>query len=122
MKKILVAEDDRFLLSAYNIKLKREGFEIITAMDGEEVLAVLKKVKPDLIILDLIMPKKDGFTVLKELKANEKWRDIPVLVASNLGQEEDIQLCKELGAADFIVKSDLSMTDLIEKIKKLLSM
>jgi DNA-binding response OmpR family regulator len=117
MKKILVAEDDKFLGSAYRVKLAKSGFEVQVATDGNEALAALQTFMPDLILLDLIMPTKDGFETLTELKANDAWKNIPVIVASNLGQKEDIDKAQALGANDFIIKSDLSMSDLVAKIQ-----
>lgn len=121
MKKILVAEDDRFLASAYKMKLSKSGYEVILASDGEEATKMLSEIIPDLILLDLVMPTKDGFQVLKDINANEKWRKIPVIIASNLGQKEDIELGKKLGAVDYIIKSDLSMEELLAKIEKILN-
>ncbi len=117
MKKILVAEDDKFLASAYRVKLTKAGYETRIASDGKEALQALKSFAPDLIILDLIMPMMDGFSVLEELKKNETWKGIPVLVASNLGESEDIVRATKLGAMDYIVKTDLSMKKLLEKIQ-----
>lgn len=120
MKKILIAEDDKFLASAYRVKLTKAGFEVKIASDGNEALEILKTFTPDLILLDLMMPIKDGFATLQDLKANDLWKNIPVIVASNLGQKEDMDKSRLLGATDFIVKSDLSLDALIEKINKLL--
>jgi len=116
MTKILIAEDDKFLASALRVKLTKAGFAVVVAVDGVETLAQAKAEKPNLIILDIIMPEKDGFAVLAELKADPDLRLIPVVVASNLGQAEDVQKGKELGAIDYIVKSDLSLDELVEKI------
>lgn len=120
MKKILIAEDDKFLSSAYRVKLAKAGFEVHMASDGQEAISLLQNVTPDLILLDLIMPVKDGFATLQEIKANPAWKTIPVIVASNLGQKEDIEKSTQLGANDFVVKSDLSLDSVIEKINKLL--
>jgi two-component system, OmpR family, response regulator VicR len=116
MKKILVAEDDKYLNTAYRLKLTKAGFEVRLASDGEEALEILNEFTPDLMLLDLMMPKKDGFAALEEIKKNENWRNIPVIVASNLGQEGDIQRAMKLGAADFVIKSDMSMEGLLKKI------
>jgi DNA-binding response OmpR family regulator len=116
--KILVVEDDKFLLQAYKVKLEKEGFDVKSATNGAEMFEVLKTFKPSVILLDLVMPQMDGFEALKKLKQEEK-SDIPVIVASNLGQAEDIEKSKKLGAADYIVKSDLSMEDLVNKVKEL---
>ena len=121
MKKILVAEDDKFLGNAYRAKLTKEGFEVKIALDGEETIAALSTFTPDLILLDLVMPKKDGFTVLAELKKNPNFQKIPVIIASNLGQKEDIDRAMAEGADDYIVKSDLSMDDLMAKINSFIN-
>ena len=119
MKKILIAEDDKFLANAYRVKLSKADFEIKLASDGEELLETLKTFVPDLILLDLVMPKKDGFAVLQELKSMDAYKNIPIIVASNLGQKEDVDKAKKLGANDYVVKSDLSMKDLVNKITSL---
>jgi len=120
MKKITVAEDDQFLSNAYRVKLTKEGYEVKMTADGEELIESLKTDKPDLIILDLLMPKKDGFEALKEIKENPQWKNIPVIIASNLGQTNDIDQGMKMGANDYIVKSDLSLEDLVQKIKDLI--
>ena len=120
MYKILVAEDDKLLANAYKVKLAREGYDVFIAADGEEVIANIDEFLPDLIVLDLIMPKTDGFIVLEYLKKSEKWKNVPILVSSNLSQSEDIVRATKLGADDYIVKSDLSMKVLGDKIKALL--
>ena len=120
MSKILVVEDDKFLANAYRVKLEKLGFEVKIAMDGEEGLVFAAEFVPDLILLDLVMPKKDGFTVLQELKADEKLKNIPVLVASNLGQKEDVDKAKELGAVDFVIKSDESLSSIVDKMRRYL--
>ncbi len=122
MKKILIAEDDTFIANALRIKLTKSGYEVKMTVDGEEALSALKLFTPDLIILDLILPKKDGFQVLEELKKNDRFRHIPVMIASNLGQKEDIDRGLKLGAADYIVKSDLSISMFLDKIKALTDM
>lgn len=121
MSKILVAEDDKFLASAYKLKLGKAGHELKIVYDGNEVLAALDSFLPDIIILDLVMPKKDGFAVLEALKSSDKWKVIPVIVASNLGQSEDIVKATQLGANDYIVKTDLSMKKLLEKINNIIT-
>lgn len=121
MKKILVVEDDNFLANVYRIKLKKAGFEITIATDGAEALEKIKSQNFDLVILDLIIPKIDGFGVLTEIRSQEKYKTLPVLIASNLSQMEDINRALKLGANDFIVKSDITLDALIEKINKLIS-
>ena len=105
-RKILVAEDDRYLVNVYRVKFAKVGFDVKIALDGEETIAALSSFKPDLVLLDLVMPKKDGFAVLAEMQQNPEWKKIPVIVASNLGQKEDIDRGLKLGAADYIVKSN----------------
>ena len=120
MAKILIAEDDKSLASAYRVKLSKAGFEIKMASDGQEALDILESFTPDVILLDLIMPVKDGFSVLEELKKNNEWKNIPVIVASNLGQKEDIDKSMKLGATDYFVKSDMHINDVLAKINNTL--
>lgn len=120
MKKVLVVEDDKFLANAYKAGFEGEGFEVSLAFDGEEALSVAEQQKPDVIILDILIPKLDGFAVLQRLKANSELQQIPVIVASNLGQKEDVDKGMELGATDFIIKSESSVTQILGKIKVLL--
>ena len=115
--KVLVVEDDAFLVSAYRTKLTKEGFEIEVATDGEEALIKLESFTPNVIVMDVVMPRKDGFATLEAIKANAKFSAIPVIMASNLGQTEEVERALQLGAAEFITKSNLSLADLIEKIK-----
>lgn len=114
---ILVVEDDKFISAAYKTKFESVGFIGKYAFHGEEALEILKKFTPDIIILDIVMPIKNGFEVLKEIKKNKKLANIPVIVATNLGQEQYIVKAKEMGATDYILKSELSLSDLVKKIK-----
>lgn len=118
--KILVAEDDKFLADAVKLKLLKEKFEVKIASDGEEAIEMLSSFHPDAVLLDLMMPKKDGYTVLTEIRANPHFMRIPVIIASNLGQKEEIDKGMKLGATDFYVKSDVSLSELVAKIKALL--
>jgi len=120
MKKILIAEDDKFLANAYRVKLSKSSYEVKITSDGQEFLQVLATFQPDLVILDLVMPKVDGFTALQKLRTDPKWKSLPVVVASNLGQKEDIERAKKMGATDYVVKSDLSMKSLIAKVEKMI--
>ena len=115
--RILLVEDDKFLLKFFAARLKEEDFEVVLAEDGEEAVRKVKEEKPDLILLDLILPKKDGFAVLKEIKSDEKTKNIPVFVLSNLGQESDREKAKELGAVDYLVKVNFDLKEIIKKIK-----
>lgn len=116
--KILVAEDDKFLLKIYQTKLAKEGYEIVSATDGEEAVQSIKIEKPNLVILDLVMPKKNGFEVLEEIKADPELKDIPVIVLSNLGQESDVERVMQAGAVDYLIKANFSIEEVMEKIKK----
>lgn len=116
--KILVAEDDKFLLKIYQTKLAKEGFNILIASDGEEAIQMVKSEKPSLVILDLLLPKKSGFEVLAEIKADPVTKDIPVIISSNLGQDADVEKGLKLGAADYMIKANLSITEVMDKIKK----
>jgi len=117
MKKILVIEDDTFLRNAYRVKLTKSGYTVLLASDGKEGAEMVKSEKPDLILLDLVMPVVDGFTFLEDAKKSGGL-PCPVIVASNLGQKEDIDKATMLGAKDFIVKSDISMDALLEKVQR----
>jgi two-component system, OmpR family, alkaline phosphatase synthesis response regulator PhoP len=116
-KKILLAEDDKFISRAYEDGLGKAGFEVVVANDGGEAIAKVKSEKPDIVLLDLIMPTKNGFEVLEELKLDPDLSKIPVVVLSNLGQDSDVKKSKDLGAVDYLVKSNFSMKEVIEKIK-----
>lgn len=119
-KIVFVIEDDTFLVQAYQIKLKKEGIEVWVATDGEEALKFLKKDPPNLILLDIMLPKINGFSVLEEIKKNEKWKNTPVIILSNLGQQQDIEKGKSLGVNDYIVKANARINEVVEKIKKYL--
>lgn len=116
MKKILIVEDDKYLANAHRVKLSKAGFEVQLAGDGDQAIQILTTFTPDLILLDLIMPNKDGFTVLGEIKQNPLWKAIPVIVTSNLSQMEDMEKAKALGAVDYLIKSNINLTDLLAKI------
>ncbi len=121
MPKVLVVEDDRFLVSAYRAKLEKSGYEVQIASDGDEALAALKTFLPDVMLLDLVMPKRDGFSTLEEIKKDARLSKIPIIVTSNLGQKEDIDKAMALGANDYIIKSDLSIEELVAKVQKVSS-
>ncbi len=122
MFKILLAEDDLFLSSLLKNRLQNEGMEITLAEDGEEVLHILKSIKPDLILLDLILPKKSGFEVLEEIASDPQMQlyELPVFIISNLGQPEDISRGQQLGAIEYFVKAKTSIDELVQKIKDFL--
>jgi DNA-binding response OmpR family regulator len=120
VKKILLADDDRFLGKSYKLKLDKDGFSVTLVHSGKEVLESLEKELPDLLLLDLIMPGKDGFTTLEEISKNPKYKDLLIIVSTNLSQQEDKEKVKKLGAKGYIIKSDLSLAEFSAQIKKIL--
>jgi DNA-binding response OmpR family regulator len=118
---ILIIEDDRFLSSILKGRLEKEGFTVLQAFDGEEGLSVLRQGRPDLILLDLIMPKMSGFEVLQAISSDPELNTIPVMIASNLGQDSDIQKAKELGAIDYYVKVRTSIDELAQIVKNIVA-
>ena len=117
MKKILIIEDDKSLQNALAEMLTQEKYEIVSALDGEDGLKKAKDEKPDLILLDIILPKKDGYEVLAEIKRGEE-KNIPVLILTNLEEIDNVQKALDLGATTFMVKSDFSLKDVLEKVKE----
>lgn len=115
---ILVVEDDQFLADAYQAELKKHGYLTTFARDGVEALAAVKANKPDLIILDLIMPRKNGIEVLKELHKRGVAKKIPVIVASNLDKPGIEEECARLGAQGFFIKSDITIADLLRQCER----
>lgn len=112
--KVLIAEDEKPMASALELKLNKSGFEAKAVFDGVAALDVLDKEKYDLLLLDLIMPKTDGFDVIQKLQ--DKKNNIPIIVLSNLSQEEDRQKAVELGVIDYFVKSDTPITDIVKRV------
>ena len=119
--RILIAEDETALSGVMHNKLARHGFLVEVAGDGEEALAKIRSLHPDLVLLDLIMPNKNGFQVLEEVKADPAISATRIVVFSNLNQDEDRERAKKLGALDFLVKSDLAINDVIQKINEFLT-
>lgn len=120
MKKILLIEDDKLFVRIYKNTLKKEGFEITFLENGEKAVEQAQMFNPDLIMLDLVMPKKDGFETLQDLKAHPETKNIPVFVLSALESETDVKRIKELGARKYIFKSSNSLSVVIDEIKKFL--
>ncbi len=118
--KIAVIEDDVFFQKFYSTRLTEQGFETLVASDGDEGLAMIRAQKPNMILLDIIMPKKNGFEVLEEMKKDPEISSIPVLVFSTLGQEDDVKHAISLGAKDYINKSFFDFNNLISKIKTII--
>ena len=116
-KKILIVEDDKFLRELIARKLSEEGYETVEAIDGEEGIKKTKEAKPDLILLDLILPGIDGFEVLSKIKEDPTVASIPVIILSNLGQREEVEKGLKLGAVDYLIKAHFTPGEIIEKIK-----
>jgi CheY-like chemotaxis protein len=119
-RRVLLAEDDRFLRKAAETALKRQGFTVLPAVDGEEALRTARAEAPHLILLDLIMPKMQGFEVLRALKADPATAAIPVIILSNLGQDSDVKQAMEAGAAGYFVKANLSLQALVKQVGEML--
>ena len=118
--KVLIIEDDEFLRSLTAKRLEKEGYAVEVGVDGESGVAVAESKKPDLILLDLLLPGLDGFEVLKRVRSNEALKETPVIIFSNLGQKEDIERAKGLGANDFLIKANFTLDDVVGKIKSFL--
>ncbi len=117
-QKILIIEDDKFLRELISQKLKKEGYEIVEAVDGEEGVKSVEKEKPDLVLLDLILPGIDGFEVLARL--SQEFSDLPVVILSNLGAKDDIDRGLKMGAKDYLIKAHFTPTEIIDKVKSIL--
>lgn len=116
-KTIMIVEDDVFVMDIYNMKLTQEGFSVVCAIDGVEAEKKLEEgAKPDLILLDINMPNRDGMEVLADLKSNERFKHIPVIILTNLSQKEQMQQGLDLGACDYIIKSHFTPSEVLEKI------
>lgn len=116
--KILIIEDDKFLLKIYSDKLRRAGFEVFESLTGEEGLNKISVERPDLIILDLILPTKSGFEILSELKINSETKNIPIIILTNLEQKSDIKRGLEMGAVAYLIKTDFSTNKLPQLVKE----
>ena len=117
--KVLLAEDDFFFQKFYSTELTEKGYTVELATNGEEAIQKAKEMKPDIMLLDLIMPKKDGFEVLTALTADSSLKKIPVIIFSTLGQESDIEKAKQLGAKDYINKNLADIGTLVTKLNSL---
>jgi len=116
--KILMIEEDKFLRKIYRNKLTLAGFEFIEATNGIEGLNKVIAEKPDIVLLDLILPQKNGFDVLIEMRENAQTRNIPVIILSNLGQDSDIEKGLSLGAQEYLVKPEISLSQVVERVKR----
>lgn len=117
-KLVLLVEDDQFLQKILRQRLTEEGVQVEVAGDGEAALKAIRELKPSLVLLDLILPKKNGFEVLAELRKESAFAKLPVVVLSNLGQQEDKEHMEALGVKDYLVKADHSLSEMVEKVKE----
>ncbi len=120
MSKILVVEDDKFLREMISRKLDKEGYEVIQAVDGEKGEEKAKSEKPDIILLDLILPGIDGFEVLERIKKEPEVSEIPVIILSNLGQKSEVERGLSLGAVDFLIKAHFTPAEIVKKIREVI--
>ena len=121
-KKILVVEDEATLQKALTEALVQDGYNVLNALDGLRGLEIARKEKPDLILLDIILPKMDGFEVLKKLKKDENVSEIPIIILTNLSDASDIQKTLDLGATTYLVKADFHLKDVLKKIEETLNL
>ncbi|MDO8512707.1 MAG: response regulator [bacterium] len=119
--KILLVEDDTFISGMYQTKLSMLGYSVRVASDGEAGWAELQKEAPNIVLLDIVLPKKDGFEILSEIRASATLKNLPVILLTNLGQKPDVQKGLELGADDYIIKAHFTPTEVVEKIEKMLA-
>ena len=118
---VLLVEDDAFLANIYKTKFEMEGFKVHLAENGEIGLKEAKKKNPDVILLDILLPKMDGFTVLEHLKEDDELKSIPVILLTNLGQKDDVEKGLALGAADYLIKAHFKPSETVDKVKKVLA-
>ena len=121
MKKILLVEDDSFIIDIYVTKLKEVGFSVQSAVNGEDALAKIKQGKPDLVLLDIVLPEVNGFEFLQEIKSIPELKNVPVIVLSNLGQKKEVERGLGLGAAKYLIKAHYTPSEVVAEIKQLLS-
>lgn len=120
IKKILIVEDDSFISDMYKAKLEYLGYDIKIAENGKVGFELAASFNPDLILLDIVMPEKDGFELLSDLKKDEKLKDLPVILLTNLGRREDIEKGFKMGANDYIIKAHFTPQEVVEKVNKIL--
>lgn len=116
MKKVLIVEDDEFLGSTLQARLEKAEYNAKFILDGTDIISTVRSYNPDLILLDLLMPIKDGFTLLEEIKKDADLKSVPVIIISNLSEQKDIDRAKKFGVKDYIIKSDLVLDSLVGKI------
>lgn len=120
MKKILLVEDDPLLLDIYTTKLKQSGFQVSVVEQGEKTLAAIESERPDLVLLDIVLPHMDGWEILRQVRAQEKLKAIPIVILSNLGQKEEIEKGLSLGADKYLIKAHYTPSEIVEEVIKLM--
>ncbi|MBI4407296.1 MAG: response regulator [Candidatus Kerfeldbacteria bacterium] len=121
MPKVLLVEDDEMLHGMYTQKFKNQGYEVVSAYNGADGIKLAETEHPDVILLDVIMPKMDGFVALKKIRKGDTTAKIPVILLTNLGQEEDVRKGRELGANDYFIKANHTPQEVVDKVKALLN-
>lgn len=117
-KKLLLVDDDNFILVVYGDGFKNAGYQVVTAKDGEEALVKMRTERPDLVLLDIIMPNLNGFEVLKSVQADPELSTISVMVLTNLSQASDEKEARDYGAVDFMTKSDVSFNEVLLRVQQ----
>lgn len=117
---VLLIEDDTFLVDIYRTKFEMEGFKVSVAENGEQGLEDVKKKKPDIILLDILLPKLDGFAVLEKIKKDKEISKIPVILLTNLGQRDDVEKGLQLGASDYLIKAHFKPSETVDKVKEVM--
>lgn len=120
MKKILILEDEEIILDLLSKKLLQEGYEVKTARNGKEGMLMMEKEIPDLVLTDVIMPEKNGFDVISEMKQSEALKNVPIIIISNSGQPVEIDKAKALGVSDWVIKTEFDPNEIIQKVDKIL--
>ncbi|MBU0545637.1 response regulator [Patescibacteria group bacterium] len=119
---VLLVEDDTFLIDIYKKKFEMEGFKVSISDNGEKGLADIKKKKPDIVMLDILLPKLDGFVVLEKMKADAETKNIPVILLTNLGQKDEVEKGLKLGAEDYMIKAHFKPSEIVDKVRKVLKL
>ena len=119
--KVLIVEDDKFILKAMQYKLGEAGFNVATSQTAEDGLKILDKWVPDAIVLDILLPGVDGYAFLRSVRSHTIWNKIPIIVASNISEDPNIEPGEKTGYVEYIVKSDLDLDDLVKRVKKISS-
>lgn len=120
MKKILLVEDDLFLIDLYTTKLEQEGFSVEVSNDGEDCLRRIKENIPDLVLLDIVLPNVDGWEILQKIRNDEKFKDLKIVILSNLSQKEEIEKGLKFNVEKYLVKAHYTPTEVVEEVKKII--